>query len=103
LHLLGDLIGSRGPDGYQWPIPYFYPLMPSYELAWSGQWELSSWKNSAIGILFFFLALFIARYRHITFFEFFSVRFENKVREVAYRRGFFNPTTQSGLCVHSYL
>src|SRR5438128_8541792 len=21
LHLFADLIGSRGPDGYQWPIP----------------------------------------------------------------------------------
>ena len=23
LHLLGDLIGARGPEGHQWPIPYF--------------------------------------------------------------------------------
>ena len=22
LHLLADLLGSRGPDGYAWPIPY---------------------------------------------------------------------------------
>src|SRR5262245_4254136 len=22
LHLLGDLLGSRSPDGYQWAIPY---------------------------------------------------------------------------------
>ena len=21
LHLLGDLVGGRGPEGYQWPIP----------------------------------------------------------------------------------
>src|SRR6476620_2762314 len=25
LHLLADLVGARGPDGYQWPIPYLLP------------------------------------------------------------------------------
>src|SRR3954468_7702977 len=25
LHLLEDVLGSRGPDGYQWPIPYLKP------------------------------------------------------------------------------
>lgn len=89
LHLVGDLIGSRGPDGDQWPIPYLYPLISSFELTWAGQWELSSWKNSLIGVIFFFLALLIARYRRVTFFELFSTRLENKVREVAHSRGFF--------------
>lgn len=26
IHLLEDLLGSRGADGYQWPIPYFMPF-----------------------------------------------------------------------------
>ncbi len=26
LHLFCDVIGSRGPDGYQWPIPYLEPF-----------------------------------------------------------------------------
>lgn len=26
VHLLEDLLGSRGPEGYQWPIPYFIPV-----------------------------------------------------------------------------
>src|SRR5258707_14314231 len=26
LHLLADLVGARGPDGDQWPIPYFLPF-----------------------------------------------------------------------------
>jgi hypothetical protein len=26
LHLFEDLLGSRGPDGYQWPIPYLKPF-----------------------------------------------------------------------------
>jgi len=34
LHLLGDLVGSRGPDGYQWPIPYFFPFSANWTLSW---------------------------------------------------------------------
>ena len=26
LHLLEDLVGSRGPDGFNWPIPYLFPF-----------------------------------------------------------------------------
>jgi hypothetical protein len=40
LHLLEDLIGSRGPDGYQWPIPYLMPFSRTVELSWRGQWAL---------------------------------------------------------------
>jgi inner membrane protein len=89
LHLLCDLAGSMGPDGYQWPIYYLYPLLPDLQLTWSGQWELSSWKNSAIGVSFFVLALALARYRQVTFFEFFSAKIEKVVAEVARQRGFF--------------
>lgn len=95
LHLLGDLAGSQGPDGYQWPIPYLYPLLPSFELTWQGQWQLSSWKNSLIGVLFFLAAIVLARYRRATFFELFSLRFENIVKETAYKRGFFKPGNPS--------
>lgn len=89
LHLLADLAGSMGGDGYQWPIYYLYPILPDFTLTWSGQWELSSWKNSAIGISFFVIALIIAHYKQVTFFEFFSTKIEKKVIEVARRRGFF--------------
>ena len=89
LHLVCDLAGSMGPDGYQWPIYYLYPFLPNYEVTWSGQWELSSWRNSAIGILFFIVAIFLARHRGLTFFDFFSRRFEEKVARVASQRGFF--------------
>lgn len=51
LHLLGDLAGSRGPDGYEWPIPYFYPFSDQPQLVWSGQWALNAWPNFAITIL----------------------------------------------------
>ncbi len=29
LHLFEDILGSRGPDGYQWPIPYLQPFSSS--------------------------------------------------------------------------
>ncbi len=48
LHLLGDVTGSRGPDGHQWPLSYLYPFAAQPELAWSGQWKLNGWQNFAI-------------------------------------------------------
>ncbi len=48
LHLLGDLAGSRGTDGEQWPIPWLRPFSRALELTWSGQWQLGAWQNTAI-------------------------------------------------------
>ena len=48
LHLLCDLAGSRGPDGYEWPIPYLFPFRSTPQLSWSGQWALNAWPNMAI-------------------------------------------------------
>lgn len=89
LHIICDIAGARGPDGDQWPISYFYPLLPDIQLVWSGQWELSSWINSIIGVIFFVIALIIARYRHVTFFELFSKRIEIIVCKTAKDRGYF--------------
>lgn len=44
-HILGDILGARGPDGYQWPIPYFLPFSRTPELAREGQWALNAWQN----------------------------------------------------------
>jgi hypothetical protein len=59
-HILGDIIGARGPDGYQWPIPYFLPFSRSPELSWNGQWALNAWQNFVITgvalVVTFFLA-----------------------------------------------
>jgi len=79
-----------GPDGYQWPIPYLYPFVPDFQLTWSGQWELSSWQNSATGVFFFVVALIIARYRQVTFFELLSPKLEKVVSRTAIERGFFS-------------
>jgi len=37
LHLFEDLLGSRGPDGDQWPIPYLAPFSSALQLTWRGQ------------------------------------------------------------------
>jgi len=59
LHLLGDLLGARGPDGYSWPIPYLKPFSNSLQLSWHGQWALNAWQNVVITILFLFLTLLL--------------------------------------------
>lgn len=60
LHLLGDLLGARGPDGYSWPIPYLMPFSNSLQLSWHGQWELNAWPNVVITAVFLFVTLFLA-------------------------------------------
>ena len=45
LHYLCDMAGSRGPDGYQWPIPYLMPFSNKWQLAVPCQWELNAWPN----------------------------------------------------------
>ena len=47
LHLLGDIVGARGPDGYGWPVPYLSPFS-HWTWTWSGQWPLNGWQNFAI-------------------------------------------------------
>ena len=61
LHLLGDLVGSRGPDGYQWPIPYWTPFSDGWKLIWTGQWELNAWPNVLIAALLLAATIYIAR------------------------------------------
>lgn len=48
LHLVGDLVGARGPDGYQWPIPYLLPFSTAWQWTWEGQWALNAWPNFVI-------------------------------------------------------
>ena len=52
LHLLCDLVGSRGPTIHDiWPIPYLAPFSTALTLQWSGQWRLDSWPNLAFTLL----------------------------------------------------
>ena len=60
LHLLGDLIGGRGPDGYQWPIPYLLPFSDAWRWTWQGQWALNAWPNFVITIVILCLTFYLA-------------------------------------------
>lgn len=61
LHLLCDLIGSRGPDGYQWPIPYLAPFSNAFQLGWQGQWALNAWPNFVVTILLLLATFWLAK------------------------------------------
>ncbi|PKL49580.1 MAG: metal-dependent hydrolase [Candidatus Riflebacteria bacterium HGW-Riflebacteria-2] len=50
LHLLCDVIGARGPDGYQWPVYYLWPFSDA-GLTWSGQWHINAWPNIVLTCL----------------------------------------------------
>ena len=60
LHLLEDLLGSRGPDGDQWPIPYLAPLSSPANLTWHGQWALNAWPNFVITMAFLGMTFYLA-------------------------------------------
>lgn len=47
LHLLCDILGSRGPDE-AWSVPYLLPFSHAGEIVWAHQWALNSWQNFAI-------------------------------------------------------
>ena len=74
LHLLGDLIGARGPDGYAWPIPYLRPFSDSWQWVWSGQWELNAWPNIVITLALLAAAFYFAVHRGYSPLEFISGR-----------------------------
>lgn len=63
LHLFEDVIGSRGPDGYQWPIPYLYPFSNAVSLTWDGQWFLNAWQNIVITIVLLVATFALAWWR----------------------------------------
>lgn len=63
LHLLADLVGARGPDGDQWPIPYLLPFSNKLQLTWSGQWALNAWPNFVITGALIALTILLARRR----------------------------------------
>jgi inner membrane protein len=60
LHLLCDLIGARGPDGDQWPIPYLKPFSNAVQLTWHAQWALNAWQNFVITGLLLLATFWIA-------------------------------------------
>jgi inner membrane protein len=74
LHLLEDLLGSRGPEGYQWPISYFMPFSRACEFSWRYQWALNGWQNFAITILLLMTTFYLAWLRGFSPLEMVSLR-----------------------------
>jgi inner membrane protein len=61
LHLLCDLIGSRGPSPADlWPIFYFGPFSREPIWLWTGQWALDGWQNRSIAVVILAAALWVA-------------------------------------------
>ena len=85
LHLLLDLLGSGGPDGSIWGIPYLVPFN-AHDFSWPGQWPLGSWQNLAITASLLLLSWAVAVERGRTLVEAFSPRADAAVVEVLRRR-----------------
>ena len=77
LHLLADLIGARGPDGDQWPIPYLLPFSRQLQLTWSGQWALNAWQNFVITAVLIAIAVALARRRGFSPLEMLSLKVDS--------------------------
>lgn len=61
LHILCDLIGSRGPDPVDlWPLFYFGPFAKDPMWIWKGQMPLDAWPNRILTIFLFGWALWLA-------------------------------------------
>jgi inner membrane protein len=60
LHLLEDLVGSRGPDGFSWPIPYLFPFSDRWIWTWGGRWGLNAWPNMALTIVLLGVTVWLA-------------------------------------------
>lgn len=60
VHLVGDLLGARGPANDHWPIPYLMPFSTAWQWIWEGQWELNAWPNFVITGLLLILCFYLA-------------------------------------------
>ncbi len=74
IHLLGDVLGARGPDNDHWPIPYLMPFSDAWKFVWSGQWELNAWPNFMITIVLLVICFYLAWKRGYSPLEMVSAR-----------------------------
>jgi len=86
LHLFGDLVGARGPEGYQWPIPYLLPFSNTWQLAWKGQWALNAWPNLVITAIAIISTLFLAWKKSYSPIEIISQKADNAFIEILHIR-----------------
>ncbi len=75
LHLLCDLVGSRGPSAADlWPIYYLGPVSRHGMWLWDGQWALDGWQNRVISVALLLWALWLASGREDSFVGVFNRR-----------------------------
>lgn len=91
LHLLCDLVGSRGPTiGDFWPICYSEPIFRHPIWFWKGQWRLDSWQNQTIFAALLVTSIWLAVKRGYSFVEVVSERVD-KVFVQVLRKWFSRP------------
>lgn len=81
LHIVCDIAGSKGADGYQWPIPYFWPVSDK-GYTWQGQWELNAWPNIIMALGLFAACCIFARKKGRSPFEVIPGRIDAAVFEI---------------------
>ena len=86
LHLIGDLVGAKGPDGYQWPIPYLLPFSNRWQWVWDGQWALNAWPNITFTALLLILTFYQAWKRGYSPLEMISTKADAAVVETLRRK-----------------
>ena len=75
LHLLCDLVGSRGPTiGDFWPICYSEPIFRHPIWFWKSQWKLDGWQNQTIFATLLATSIWLAVKRGYSFVEVVSER-----------------------------
>ena len=94
LHIICDIIGSKGPDGYQWPIYYLYPFSSEFSLTWSYQWELNAWQNHVIMLVLFSCCFYYVVTKHFSFIEVFSSKLDQAAFSM-YRK-YFQKNAEEG-------
>lgn len=83
LHLLCDLLGSRGPSPSDlWPIYYLGPFSRHWMIEWAGQWRLDGRQNQIITVVLFVWILWFASKRGESVFGFFNRRVDKVFCEV---------------------
>ena len=86
LHLFEDILGSRGPDGEQWPISYLMPFSSRAQWIWSGRWALNAWPNLVITMALLVATFYLAWLRGFSPLEMISQRADRAyVRALRYR------------------
>lgn len=77
LHLLCDLIGSRGPTvGDLWPICYSEPIFRLPIWFWKHQWRLDGCQNQTLFVVLLGLSLWVAVRKGYSFVEAVSARLD---------------------------